>query len=81
MLNLNPTWLACEARTAACSEVKLRKVPVLSCNSIMWLEGTKKQNIKISGFKKGWLEPGLWIRIRMDPHSFSILDPDLDPGG
>ena len=23
--------------------------------------------------------PGLWIRIRMDPHSFSLLDPD--PGG
>ena len=46
MLNLNPTWLACEARTAACSEVKLRKVPVLSCTSIMWLEGTRKQKIK-----------------------------------
>ena len=23
--------------------------------------------------------PELWIRIRMDPHSFSLLDPD--PGG
>ena len=25
------------------------------------------------------LVAGLWIRIRMDPHSFSLLDPD--PGG
>ena len=25
------------------------------------------------------LQPGPWIRIRMDPHSFSLLDPDLDP--
>ena len=25
------------------------------------------------------LAPGLWIRIRMDPYSFSLLDPD--PGG
>ena len=24
---------------------------------------------------------GLWIRIRIDPHSFSLLDPDPDPGG
>ena len=23
---------------------------------------------------------GLWIRIRMDPHSFTLLDPDPDPG-
>ena len=23
--------------------------------------------------------PELWIRIRMDPHSFSLLDPDPDP--
>ena len=23
--------------------------------------------------------PGLWIRIRLDPHSISLLDPD--PGG
>ena len=22
------------------------------------------------------LKPGLWIRIRMDQHSFSFLDPD-----
>ena len=23
--------------------------------------------------------PGLWIRIRMDRHSFSLLDPNPDP--
>ena len=27
------------------------------------------------------MNSGLWIRIRMDPHSFSLLDPDPDPGG
>ena len=27
------------------------------------------------------LKPGLWIRIRMDPHSFSLLAPDPDSGG
>ena len=25
------------------------------------------------------LPAGLWIWIRMDPHSFSLLDPDPDP--
>ena len=25
------------------------------------------------------MKPGLWIRIRRDPHSFYLLDPD--PGG
>ena len=24
---------------------------------------------------------GRWIRIRMDPQLFSLLDPDPDPGG
>ena len=24
---------------------------------------------------------GMWMRIRLDPHSFSLLDLDPDPGG
>ena len=28
-----------------------------------------------------FFESGLWIRNRMNPHPFSLLDPDPDPGG
>ena len=38
--------------------------------------------IRIRIFKHDYYESGLWIRIRMDPHSFKLeldLDLDLDP--
>ena len=33
---------------------------------------TFEQSFMFFSYRK----PGLWIRIRMDPHSFSLLDPD-----
>ena len=32
----------------------------------------------VGSLKNSWIRTGLWIRIRMDLHSFSLLDPDSD---
>ena len=40
----------------------------------------KKDDTKVRPVtKNNQFHVGLWIRIRMDPHSFPLMDPD--PGG
>ena len=57
------------------------RLPALGPGSGSTLDKTEEflNDILSVRFKKLIKKPGLWIRIRMDPHSFSLLDPD--PGG
>ena len=43
---------------------------VTGVKALKYVDPDSKYNVPVSG---------LWIRIRKDPHSFSLLD--LDPGG
>ena len=63
-----PSWIRIRIRENECDPCRSGFTALLLCYSLLC-------EVQVVGHNSGH-DPGLWIRIRMDPHSFYLLDPD-----